>query len=165
MNDWILLLPFLTSCVAGESHKTLFVLFIFIVFSCLYYGWKKSQGQLWIKYLCLEKEYFVPEPQLAQPCKASLHSEVRTKVKQKKNWKEKESNRWSFFNLLKLCVVNIWFASNRSVSKIFLWPDGQFSEITMDSILRKKPWVNRRLTWNTWELPCEMEFMLLKAKL
>lgn len=72
MNDWVLLLPFLAAYFAGENHKTLFVLFIFIVFSCLHYGWKKSQDQLQMKHLCLEKEHFVPEPLLAQPCKGKL---------------------------------------------------------------------------------------------
>lgn len=131
MKDWILLFPFPASDIAGENHKTLFVLLIFI-FSCLHYGWKKSQGWLQMKHLCLKKEHFVPEPPLAQPYKVSLHNKVRAKVKQGKNWKEKEPDRSSSLIYESFCVVSIWFANNRFVSKIFLWLDVQFPEITMD---------------------------------
>lgn len=164
MNDGILLLPFLASYITGESHKTLFVLFIFI-FSCLHYGWKKSQGWLQMKHLCLEKEHFVPEPQLAQPCKANLHNKVRAKVKQEKNSKERFFNLLNLFNLLELCVVSIWFDSNRLSVK-------SSSDLIMVNS-RRSPWmafqeglwVNHRLMWNTRKLQCEMEFALLKVKL
>lgn len=164
MKDWILLLPFPASDIAGENHKTLFVLLIFI-FSCLHYGWKKSQGWLQMKHLCLKKEHFVPEPPLAQPYKVSLHNKVRAKVKQGKNWKEKDPNRGGSLIYESFCVVSIWFANNRFVSKIFLWPDVQFPEITMDGISRRNPWVPYRVTWATRKLQCEVEFTELEAEL
>lgn len=165
MKDWILLLPFPASNVTGESHKTLFVLFIFI-FSCLHYGCKKRQGWLQMKHLCLKKEHLVPEPQLAQPYKVSLHNKVRAKVKQGKNWKGKERSRGGSLILMKaFVVVSIWFANNRLVSKIFLWPDVQLPEITMVGISRRNPWVTYRLTWTTRKLQCEVEFTRLEAKL
>lgn len=157
MKDWILLLPFPASDVAGESHKTLFVLFIFI-FSCLHYGCKKSQGWLQMKRLCLKKEHLVPEPQLAQPYKLSSHNNVRAKVKQGKNWEEKEPNRGGSFIYESFCVVSVWLVNNRLVSKIVLWPGVQFPEITMDVISRRTPWVPYRLTWTTSKLQCEAEF-------
>lgn len=149
MNDWILLLSFLAPSVAGESHKTLFVLFIFI-FSCLHYSWKQSQGWLQMKSLCLEKEHFVPEPHWHSPAKQT-YSQGR--VKQGKNWKERKPNRCSPFNLINFwkrsteVIISTWFASSSRLvsgsSPIWVSRDCHIWHFEKESLSKS------RLTWPT----------------